>query len=69
MRAVICAQRHADAELLRPLIHAEAHHAVKTDRRQHCRSDSEDREQRRDKPIHAENLIVELCWGAAEIDR
>ena len=60
MRRAVGAQRHADAELLRPLAHRERHHAVDADRGEHHRHDAEDREHRRDDAVRRDEAVEVL---------
>src|SRR5438034_6545309 len=63
----IRAQRHTDAEFLRPLSNGKAHHAVKTNGREHECDRSENAEQGRDNAVAAENFIVQPQRRSGEI--
>src|ERR1700693_414734 len=63
----ISPKRHPNAELLRSLIHREAHHAVEPDSGENERNDSKDREQRGDEPVTREDFVVESRGRSGEI--
>ena len=69
MRIASAPKRHANAELLRALIHRKTHHAVKADAGKNERDDSENGEERRDDAIAGENVVVKLRGRSGEIGR
>ena len=70
MRAVVRAERHADAEFEPPLIHRERHHAVNSDGCQHDGDAAEEREHDRDDArFCARKTSAWLCGVPDEVQR
>src|SRR4029077_1514999 len=65
----VCAERHANPELLRALVDGETHHAIKTDGRKNECDDSKNGEQCRDDAVAGENFIVKSSRRSCKISR
>ena len=69
IRAASAPKRHADAELLRPLIDRETHHAIETDGGKKKSDHAEDAEELGDQRGPLKNFGVRTRRRAGEIDR